>query len=202
MESIFKLQREIVQSFNEKYAGQIVVATVNYSANELADLNGPDLFDNYAKMPSKLLNLGNYLKDPEFLSLLPAPQILNAFSTPEGAIGVPVFLTTAVFFYNPADFEKAGLNPPPKAYNEPYIMPDGSEVEWSFVTVAWIAQRLTIDRDGRNAAETELSRGAIVNYGFASEIRTELGTQPFTAPSGAQGVFPTGASMFLFANSF
>ena len=45
-------------------------------------------------------------------------------------------------------------------------MPDGSMVDWSWDTVAKVAQALTTDNTGKNATEAGFDKTNIVNYGF------------------------------------
>ncbi len=55
-------------------------------------------------------------------------------------------------------FDEAGLNYPPATYGEPYVMPDGTEVEWSFETLTELAKFLTVDANGADATMDEFDR--------------------------------------------
>ena len=81
-------------------------------------------------------------------------------------MGLPFAVFPSAMFYNKALFDEAGLNYPPGAYGEKYVMPDGSEVDWSWDTVAEVAKLLTVDVNGKNATEADFDKTQIVQYGF------------------------------------
>jgi multiple sugar transport system substrate-binding protein len=64
-------------------------------------------------------------------------------------------------------FEEAGLNPPPAKYGEKYVKPDGTEVEWDWEAVKWVAQNLTIDSNGKNALDPDFDGDNVVQFGFS-----------------------------------
>ena len=61
-------------------------------------------------------------------------------------------------------FDEAGLNYPPSSFDEKYVMPDGSEVDWNYDTVAEIAKILTVDANGNDATSADFDPGNIVQY--------------------------------------
>jgi multiple sugar transport system substrate-binding protein len=84
----------------------------------------------------------------------------------QGTVGLPFAVFPSAMFYNKALFDEAGLNYPPAAYGEMYVMPDGSEVEWSWDTVAEVSKLLTVDVNGKNATEPDFDKTQIIQYGY------------------------------------
>jgi multiple sugar transport system substrate-binding protein len=104
----------------------------------------------------------------------------------------------AAVFYNTNIFDEAGLNYPP-AYGDKYVMPDGSEVEWSWETLTEVAKLLTLDINGNNATSEEFDRTQIVQYGYhgiwsghPSYLGTFRGAAPiYTGEAGSyEATFP------------
>lgn len=84
----------------------------------------------------------------------------------EGQIGIPFGIFPSFILYNADLFDEAGLNYPPAAYGEPYVMPDGTEVEWNMDTLKEIAMILTVDINGNDATMDEFDTENIVQFGF------------------------------------
>lgn len=91
------------------------------------------------------------------------PALMKMYATPEGQVSLPFAVNPSVVFYNTRLFAKAGLAYPPATYGEKYRMPNGSEVDWSWETVQEVARMLTLDADGRNAAESGLTKTTLCN---------------------------------------
>src|SRR5258705_294273 len=72
------------------------------------------------------------------------PALEASYQTEEGQVGLPFAVFPAAIYYVPSFFDEAGLNYPPSKYGEKYVMPDGSEVDWSWDTLRTIARLLTI----------------------------------------------------------
>jgi multiple sugar transport system substrate-binding protein len=58
------------------------------------------------------------------------------------------------------------LNYPPQEFDAPYVMPDGSEVEWNFETIGEIAKILTVDSNGNDATSADFDPDNIVQFGL------------------------------------
>lgn len=84
----------------------------------------------------------------------------------EGQIGLPFAIYPSMLWYNTALFDEAELNYPPHQYGEPYVMPDGTEVEWNYDTVREIAMILTVDGAGNDATSPDFNPDDIVQVGF------------------------------------
>ncbi len=96
----------------------------------------------------------------------------------QGQVGLPFAVFPAAVYYQKAMFDEAGLNYPPATYGEPYVMPDGTEVEWSFETLTELAKFLTVDANGNDATMEEFDPTQIVQYGYIPSISagTSVGT--------------------------
>ena len=71
-----------------------------------------------------------------------------------------------MLYYQRDMFDEAGLEYPPHAYGEPYIL-DGEEVEWNFDTLRELAKRLTVDVNGNDATSRRIrSRGRSSSTGY------------------------------------
>lgn len=119
------------------------------------------------------------------------PALIDRYRTKGGAqIGLPFAVFPSMTYYNRALFDEAGLNYPPQAYGEAYILPDGSAAEWNFDTLAEVAQLLTLDANGNNATEPAFDPSRIVQYGFAPQnqdprvIGSYFGAASLIAPNG------------------
>jgi multiple sugar transport system substrate-binding protein len=91
---------------------------------------------------------------------------VDFYRTPEGLIGLPLATFPSMLYYRPAMFDEAGLNYPPANYGDPYIMPDGTEVEWTVDVLREIAMILTVDANGNDATMEEFDPNSIVQWGF------------------------------------
>jgi multiple sugar transport system substrate-binding protein len=94
------------------------------------------------------------------------PALVDMYKDEHGQWGLPFAVFPSLVFYNTELFDQSGLNYPPSAYGEKYVMPDGSRVEWSWDALAAVARLLTLDVSGRNATESGFDAGDIMQYGF------------------------------------
>jgi multiple sugar transport system substrate-binding protein len=85
----------------------------------------------------------------------------------QGLVGLPFALYPAALEWNAALFEKAKLQAPPAKIGERYTLPDGSQADWDWETLAKVAQLLTLDTNGRNAAQPAFDAAHIAQYGFS-----------------------------------
>jgi multiple sugar transport system substrate-binding protein len=63
-------------------------------------------------------------------------------------------------------FDEADLNYPPHAYGDPYVMPDGTEREWTYETLLEVAKILTVDENGNDATSAEFDPETIAQWGW------------------------------------
>jgi multiple sugar transport system substrate-binding protein len=94
-------------------------------------------------------------------------NLLKLYETTNGGFSaIPFGVFPAMIYYNRGLFDEAGLNYPPQAFDEMYTMPDGTEVEWNYDTLAQIAQMLTVDANGNDATSADFDADNIVQFGF------------------------------------
>jgi multiple sugar transport system substrate-binding protein len=100
------------------------------------------------------------------LSVFPE-ALVDLYRTPEGGLlGIPFAVFPSLTYFNRGLFEEAGLNFPPTEFDAPYVMPDGTEVEWNYETLAEIAKILTVDANGNDATSPDFDPDNIVQFGF------------------------------------
>jgi multiple sugar transport system substrate-binding protein len=94
------------------------------------------------------------------------PALVDLYRRGEGElVGLPFAVYPSATYYNEALFDEAGLNYPPQEYGAMYVMPDGTEVEWNYETVAEIAKILTVDANGNDATMEGFDPENIVQFG-------------------------------------
>jgi multiple sugar transport system substrate-binding protein len=100
---------------------------------------------------------------------------------PEGAVdfyrsdefgleGLPFAIFPSMLFYQRDMFEEAGLDEPPHAYGDPYVL-DGEERTWDFDTLRDLALRLTVDENGNDATSADFDPEAIVQWGYEPQYQ-------------------------------
>jgi multiple sugar transport system substrate-binding protein len=95
------------------------------------------------------------------------PALLDLYKTLNGGYSaIPFAVYPSIMYYNVALFDEAGLKYPPTKVGDKYTMPDGSQVDWNYTTVAKIAQLLTVDKNGEDATSAKFDPKNIVQYGL------------------------------------
>jgi multiple sugar transport system substrate-binding protein len=95
------------------------------------------------------------------------PALLELYRSADGGlVGIPFAVFPSITYFNRGLFDEAGLNYPPQAFGDPYVMPDGTEVDWNYETVAEIAKILTVDSNGNDATSPDFDPDNIVQFGF------------------------------------
>lgn len=175
-------QQAVVDAFNESQSDivvelNIVENTVAYdtlstlvAAGNAPDVIGPVGNDGANAFGDSWLDIAPQVEALDIdLSQWPA-EIVDFYRTAEGGLeGLPLATFPAMIFYRPAHFEEAGLNLPPTAYGEMYVMPDGTEVEWSVETLRELGMILTVDANGFDATMEEFDDENIIQFGFAQQ---------------------------------
>jgi multiple sugar transport system substrate-binding protein len=110
--------------------------------------------------------------------------LVDLYQTEEGQVGIPFLVFPAATYYVPSMFDEAGLEYPPAAYGEPYIL-DGEEVEWNRETLAEVAKRMTVDVNGANATDPDFDPTQITQYGFEPNYQTHVAYQGSYIAGGA-----------------
>jgi len=188
-------EQSVVDDFNADPARakdkiQLIMEVVPYNSakdtvlTEIAAGNGPDvigpvgwagsasLHGQWADLKAEIASIPTITKDFD-------KNLLSAFVSDEGTIGLPFAVYPSAIFYNTQLFDEAGLAYPPAKYGDKYKL-DGKDVVWDWeTTVKTVAQRLTVDSNGKNATDAGFDKTKIVQYGFSWNFETQpsyLGT--------------------------
>ncbi len=171
-------EEAVVKDFNASHDKiQLILEVVPYNSakdilsTEIASGNAPDVIGPVGWSGSnsyygQWLDLAPYIKSSNFDTSVFNPALVKMYETSEGQVGLPFAVYPSAIFYNTALFDEAGLNYPPAKYGDKYKMPDGTEVEWSWDTLAKVGKLLTVDSNGKNATEDGFDKTKIVQYGF------------------------------------
>lgn len=168
-------------------------------AIEVAAGNGPDIvgpvgWADANALPGEWMDLTSLIMTAQYNTGYIDPALLKMSRNDLGLLGLPFALYPAALEFNASLFEKAGLQPPPAKVGDPYTLPDGSQVDWDWETLAKIAQFLTLDSSGRNATQPGFDASQIVQYGFSwghethpALIASYWQAASLLAPGGAPG---------------
>ncbi|MEZ4670707.1 MAG: extracellular solute-binding protein [Anaerolineae bacterium] len=182
-----EVQNKIVEAFNASQSDihlNINIAASNQvapdalstliAAGTAPDIVGPVGFDGSNQFAGQWLDL-QPLVDSAGYDLAQFPEALvNLYQAgDEGLLGIPFAVFPGLIYYNADLFDEAGLNYPPTEFNSKYTMPDGSEVDWDWNTVAEIGKILTVDANGNDATSADFDPTAIVQYGFVQQWAIE-----------------------------
>jgi multiple sugar transport system substrate-binding protein len=139
------------------------------ATGEGPDLVGPVGFAGTAAFADNLLNIEPYVDAAGYdLGQFDASIVDFNRLSDKGLVGLPFAVFPSFIFYRPALFEEAGLEMPPSAYGEPYML-DGEEVEWNTETLREIAMILTVDSEGYDATEDEFDAEIVEQWGFTNQ---------------------------------
>ncbi len=132
----------------------------------LPDIVGPVTIGGAPFLASRWLDLKPTIERQNYDLSVFKPALLAIHKTPGGGYdSLPFAVYPTVLYYNPTLFDRAGLHYPPQKFDEPYLMPDGSSVEWNYDTLATLASLLTLDENGNNATSSQFDPEHIVQYG-------------------------------------
>jgi len=203
------IENEVVANFNASqdkiFLTDEVVPDIDALLVEFANGAGPDIVGSIGGMSSNTfygqwLDISPYIQADNYDASKFEEAVLNMYhSKDQGTVGLPFAVYPSALYYNIDLFEETGLNPPPAKYGEKYVKPDGTEVEWNWDTVKWVAQNLTIDVNGSNALDPDFDKNNIVQYGFTFQWENKpsyWGTfwqseleDTFLVPGGAKGSY-------------
>jgi multiple sugar transport system substrate-binding protein len=183
------IQEEVVADFNASQDEiELVLEVVPFdaakdtlstqiAAGAAPDIIGPVGWGGSNAFFGQWLDLTPYIEESGFDTSVFDPALVSFYQTGEGQVGLPFAVFPAATFYVPAYFDEAGLNYPPSTYGEMYVMPDGSEVEWNWDTLAAVAKLLTVDVNGLNSTEEGFDRDNMVQVGYATQWQTHVAYQ-------------------------
>jgi multiple sugar transport system substrate-binding protein len=173
-----EMQEKVVAAFNEANPDievTLSIAENNVARDTLSTLiaagNGPDIIgpvgtDGSNSFGDQFLDLQPLVDATGYDLTQWEPAAVEFYRTPAGLIGLPLASFPSMLFYRPAMFDEAGLNYPPENYGDMYVMPDGTEVEWTVDVLREIAMLLTVDANGNDATMEEFDPENIVQWGF------------------------------------
>ena len=146
------------------------VLNTQLAAGDAPDIVGPVGIRGRDDFPGAWLDLQPYVDESGFDLQAYDPELVAFYEVEgEGLLGLPFGVFPQFMYYNLDLFDEAGLNYPPAAYGEPYVMPDGTEAEWNIDTVREIAALLTVDANGNDATSPDFDRDSIVQFGFGNQ---------------------------------
>ncbi len=171
-------QQAVVDAFNEsqddiELVTNVVENTVAYdtlstlvAAGNAPDIIGPVGNDGANAFGDAWLDIQPIVEETGYdLSQWPE-EIVDFYRTETGLEGLPLATFPSMIYYRPALFDEAGLNYPPTSHGEPYVMPDGTEVDWSVETLREVGLILTVDENGYDATMEEFDPENIIQWGF------------------------------------
>jgi multiple sugar transport system substrate-binding protein len=154
----------------------------------------PDLWNQDASSLARLVDSGNLLDMNQCLEVVPElttdrffASTLGIHQREDGAIyGLPNDFTPMVIYYNPEAFERAGVELPTS--------------DWTWEEFLDVAQRLTLDAEGRNAQDPDFDRENVTQYGF--RVRKFIFEWiPFIWAAGGDVISPDGTTTDGYLNS-
>lgn len=180
-----EVQNAVVEAFNASQSDielKINIAASNQvapdalstliAAGTAPDIVGPVGFDGSNKFAGQWLDL-QPLVDATAYDLSQFPEnLVNLYKEGDALIGIPFAVFPGLLYYNVDLFDEAGLNYPPSELPAKYVMPDGTERDWDYATVAEIAAILTVDANGNDATSPDFDASNIVQFGFAHQWGT------------------------------
>lgn len=158
---------------NIKLAIEVYQNDVAYDtlATQIATRNAPDIIGPIGiralnGFGDQLLDLTKYVESKTLDTTGIEKNLIDQYVRSGKQIGIPYAVYPSFMYYNKDLFAEAGLKEPPHKVGEKYTMPDGSQVEWNWDTVAQLAKLLTVDSKGNAASEPGFDPKNIVQFGF------------------------------------
>lgn len=146
------------------------VLNTQLAAGEGPDIVGPVGIRGRDDFPGAWLDLQPYVDEAGLDLSVYDPELVAFYEVEgEGLLGLPFAVYPQFMYYNQDLFDEAGLEYPPTAYGESYVMPDGSEAEWNIETVRELAALLTVDSNGNDATSADFDRESIEQFGFGNQ---------------------------------
>ena len=208
-EGTFEAQNAVVAEFNASQAKyeltlEIVDNDVAYDtlATQIAAGNAPDIVGPVGirgrdSFYGAWLDLTPYIEKTKYDLSDFDPSLVDFYQVKEqGQLGLPFGIFPSFVLYNVDLFDEAGLNYPPAAYGEKYVMPDGSKVDWDMDTVKKVAMLLTVDANGNDATSPDFDETQIVQFGWMNQwtdprgIGTMFGAGSLLADDGKTAQIP------------
>ena len=143
-----------------------------HASTQIASGNGPDIVGPVGvggaeAFHGQWLDLAPLIEETGYDVAQYDPGAVDFYKTGgEGQTGLPFAIYPSMIWYKARASSRAGLEPPPHSYGDPYVWPDGAEAEWNYDTVRELALLLTVDANGLDATQDGFDPENIVQYGF------------------------------------
>ena len=171
-------EEAVVAAFNEEHDDiELVFEMVDYDeaydvlATQIAGGNPPDILGPAggtaaAAFEGEWLDLTDVIESSGHDLSQYAPGSVEFYQVEgQGQVGLPFATFPSILYYHRSMFDEAGLEYPPQAYGEPYVL-DGEEMEWNFDTLRELAKRLTVDINGNDATSPDFDPEQVEQYGY------------------------------------
>jgi multiple sugar transport system substrate-binding protein len=138
-------------------------------ATQIATGNAPDIIGPIGvralqSFGDQLLDLSSHItKNNVDLSQIPQ-SLIDVYKLDGKQIGIPMAVYPSFIYYNKTLFKEAGVPEPPHKVGEKY---EGKD--WTWATVAELAKKLTVDKNGNDATSPDFDPANIVQYGLDSQ---------------------------------
>lgn len=148
---------------DNKYARDNLTAQL--AAGNAPDIVGPVGTAGRAAFPGSFLDLQPLIAKNNYNTGDIDPAFLNFYKVEGELVGLPFAIFPSAVYVNKDLFKEAGLDLPPQKVGDKYTL-DGKAMDWDFDTVAALARKLTVDKNGNDATQPGFDAKNIVQWGF------------------------------------
>jgi multiple sugar transport system substrate-binding protein len=166
------------------------------AANNAPDIVGPVGILGRASFAGVWADISPLAKTAGFDFSAYDPNILKQLSTNGVLDGFPYAVYPSMIFFNKDLFDEAKLPYPPQKVGDKYTMPDGTKVDWTWDTVRKLAMLLSVDKNGKDAAQAGFDPTNQVQFGFdfmwteGRRLASDFGSGSFVAADNKTAQFP------------
>ena len=153
----------ISQIVDNRYARDNLTAQL--AAGNAPDIVGPVGTAGRAAFPGQFFDIAELMKKANYDPGDIDPAFLDFYKVEGKLEGLPFAIFPSAIFVNKDLFDQAGLPYPPQKVGDKYTL-DGKELDWDFTTVAQVARKLTVDKNGNDATSPSFDAKSIVQWGF------------------------------------
>ena len=187
------LSLEIVQN-----ATATTILKTEMASGSAPDLIGPVGIKGRAGFAGQFMDMTPLIAKAGFdMTKYPAKLVDTMKDGQTGALlGIPYAVYPSYIFVNKDLFDEAGLKYPPQKVGDKYTMPDGSQVDWNWDTVAKIGKLLAVDSKGNDATQAGFDPANQTQFGFEFQwtegrrLASAFGAGSLVAADGKTAQFP------------